>query len=362
MRMKATAGFAVGLLGLVAVGAGVLAQGCGGGSSKTCDVGSESCPCTTGGICNAGLTCASMTCVKLGGTGGTDGGAGGTTGATDPDVACADVSKYCQKLNECAPFLLNVLYGSVDACSTRLKISCKDAFTAPKSGLTATSIAACSAALPAATCSDVIYRKVTACQHKGTADNGVACGTDEQCKTGHCKVSTTSCSVCGDFLQAGMMCLADNDCEPGLICSDDGHCVLPGAGGTACTANQPCTYGYYCTAAGTCAATTNEPGGACVAAGSCNTLLNLFCTTTMSCKNITFVAPGETCGIVGANLVFCSGASCNNPDPTAVTGVCAARAKDGEACGASTANDSGCTTPAVCVAGNCKLPNSAACL
>ncbi|MDB4983384.1 MAG: hypothetical protein JWM82_4136 [Myxococcales bacterium] len=358
MRIKGTAGLVVGVLGLVVVGAGVLAQGCGGGSSSKCDVGSESCPCTSGGICNSGLSCVSKTCVNLSGT---DGGAGGTTGSTDPDVACADVSKYCQKYNECAPLLLKIIYGSLDACSARLKLSCKDGFSAPKSGLTAANIAACSAALPAASCSDVVYRKVAACQYKGTTDNGGACGTGEQCKSGYCAQGTNACGVCADLLKAGNTCDEDSACEPGLICSDDGHCVLPSAGGTACSTNQPCTYGYYCSPGNTCAVATNDPGGACNDPGSCNGFLSLFCSAG-SCKSIIFANAGSTCGAVGSDLVYCSGSDCNNPDATATTGVCAARAKDGEVCGDTTANGRSCQTPALCVSGHCKLPSSAACL
>ena len=68
---------------------------------------------------------------------------------------------------------MKLLYGTVDRCSARFAISCKDAVKAPDSGLTATTIAACMAALPGASCDDVIYRKVTACAIKGTRGNGL---------------------------------------------------------------------------------------------------------------------------------------------------------------------------------------------
>lgn len=56
----------------------LLLAGCDGGSvAATCDIGSESCPCTSGGSCNGALKCFSHTCVNFDGTA----GAGGTSGA-----------------------------------------------------------------------------------------------------------------------------------------------------------------------------------------------------------------------------------------------------------------------------------------
>jgi hypothetical protein len=357
MRAKAAGKIIVGVLGVVLAVSGFVAQGCGGGgASSACTTGSEGCPCTTGGGCDPGLECKSSLCVDLGG-----GGAGTGGNSTDPNVACADITKYCDKLYACAPLLVNIAYGSKDVCATREKISCKDALTAPDTGLTAKSIADCGTALADATCSDVIYRLVPACQVKGKRDDGGACGTDEQCKSGHCTQNDSACGVCAPLVKAGNTCEADADCEAGLICSDDGHCVRPVAGGSACTANQPCTYGYYCNLAGSCVATTDEPGGQCAESGSCNLLLNLFCTAGKTCKSISFAANGATCGAVGSDIVLCGGGDCAG-DPNADTGVCAARAKDGETCGSSSTNGRDCQAPATCVQGHCKTPSSSACL
>ncbi len=51
------------------VGLLLLAAACGGSAQNgtpACDIGAEKCACTSGGVCNPGLTCASSLCVKLG--------------------------------------------------------------------------------------------------------------------------------------------------------------------------------------------------------------------------------------------------------------------------------------------------------
>jgi hypothetical protein len=60
----------------------VTAVACGSSNQQTCPQGTERCPCYANSTCNSGLTCASNTCVSLGGAGGTSGtgGQAGTTG------------------------------------------------------------------------------------------------------------------------------------------------------------------------------------------------------------------------------------------------------------------------------------------
>jgi hypothetical protein len=364
MRMKAPAGFVVGFLGMVVVGVGVLSQGCGGGGGKSCDVGSESCPCTSGNICNSGLTCVSKTCVNLSGGAGSDGGAGGTTGTAGTsgsiDTACASFDAICQKLNTCAPALVKFNYGTVDECVKRFKISCLDASKAPDSGLTAATISACAAALPAATCEDAIYRKVTACEVKGGRSNGMACGTNEQCSTGHCAQADQACGVCAAFVGAGAACSVDEDCEPGLLCSNDSHCVVPGTAGGVCNTNQPCRLGLYCRN-GSCVNGAETPGTTCepTLTASCDLLKGIYCDSTVGkCANLGFAANGDPCGLVAAKFVSCAAGECIYPTADATQGVCGALAGDGAACDATTL----CESPARCLSGHCKLPSSSACL
>jgi hypothetical protein len=374
MRVKTVAGF-VGVLGVVFVAAAMLAQGCGGSSPAACAVGKETCPCTAGGACDTGLTCASMKCVNLvtvdgGGTAGATGTAGGGgaagggtagAGSTDPNVACANLGAICDRFNDCAPLLVTAAYGSVDKCKTRFALSCKDAFTAPDSGLTATSIAACSDALPGASCSDILYRKVSECSAKGTRPNGSACGTNEQCHTGYCAQNAAACGVCAEFIAAGGTCGVDDDCTPGLICSDDLHCVIPGAPGTPCNTNQPCQYGNYCRM-GSCVAAQTTAGGMCTDAGSCEILKGNFCNTSVnSCQTIASAQPGSPCGVVNNTVVICAGGDCIYANAADAAGLCAAPVMDGQPCGGQAANSAGCLAPARCINSRCTLPNSKAC-
>src|SRR5450432_2555224 len=374
MRVKAVAGF-VGVMGVVFVAAAMLAQGCGGSSPASCAVGKESCPCTPGGACDPGLTCASMKCVNLGtvdggGTAGATGTAGGTAGGGGAgtagasggtaEAACANYGAVCQKINDCAPLVVKVGYGTVDKCIARSKLSCMDAFKAPDSGATAATIATCVAAIPAATCEDVIYRTLTACAIKGGRTNGSACGTAEQCMSGHCTNSDVMCGVCADYVGAGSACAVDEDCTPGLVCGGDLHCVTPAVAGSICNDNQPCKVGLYCRN-GSCVNGAETPGATCepTLAVSCDILKGIYCDATLGkCANLGFAPNGDPCGSVSGKLVVCAEGECIKTALTDAQGLCGSLAGDGAACDATTA----CEAPARCVAGHCKLPSSAACL
>jgi len=64
----------------IAVATALAPAACGGSSPASCSQGTERCPCFGNSTCNSGLTCASNTCVSLGGAGGAT-GMGGTTGS-----------------------------------------------------------------------------------------------------------------------------------------------------------------------------------------------------------------------------------------------------------------------------------------
>jgi hypothetical protein len=296
--------------------------------------------------------------VDLGGGAGTGGGNAGTGGGQTAEAMCDGFTGYCAKLNACAPALVKLNYGTVEECSSRFAIACKDAVKAPDSGLTATTIAGCMAVLPDSSCDDLIYRKVAACNVKGTRTNGMACGTNEQCTTGYCSQGAAACGVCSAFVGAGASCQSTDDCEPGLECSSAGRCVVPGAAGTTCSATQPCRYGFFCEA-GSCAATAANAGDTCNAdlLSSCNVLKGIYCNGTGICANIGFAPNGDPCGLVASKFVTCAKGECIYPNDTAIEGVCKALAADGATCNDTTF----CELPAVCVAGKCKLPSSLAC-
>jgi hypothetical protein len=348
MRVRAAVAFVVGALGASAM----LAGACGGGGSS-CTAGQESCACTGSGLCDTGLTCASNRCVNLGTTSGADGGGG------DPTAACSALSAYCQKLNDCAPALVTLAYGTVDECSARLALSCADAVEAPGTGLTATTLAACAAALPGATCPDTIYRAITACRPKGSRANGLACGTDAQCQSGHCAQGDQACGVCAALVNAGDACMVDDDCQPGLVCGGSGACVVPAPAGGACSAAVPCAYGLYCNS-GSCASAEETTGDACVPGlpQSCDLLAGLYCDDqTTLCETLGFGQAGDPCGLVGPVYVLCARGQCAYATAAATEGLCGGFAADGAACGDTTP----CEAPARCISARCALPSSAQC-
>lgn len=361
-RNLAVAIASLGFVATVAVSS-VFSPGC-GSEDDSCAVGKESCACTSGGACDVGLVCASSRCVRLGGS--QDGGASdGAVGSPDtnmslpeaPERACDNLGKLCEKLNACAPAGLQIAYGDLATCTARLKLDCIDGAKAPNTGLTFASAQSCISALATASCEDLLYRNIAACDFKGTRANGMGCGTDDQCQTGRCAKTAAVCGVCAALVKAGNKCGEDEDCEAGLVCSDDDVCVLPAAPGGACTDTQPCQLGYYC-ANNKCVAQASAPGADCDNDEGCDFTKGLFCRTELGkCQNLGFAKSGDTCGFISGSFAVCSaGATCSLSEGQ-LQGVCAAAAKDGEPCSDTTP----CLEPARCVGGRCQLNNSSTC-
>jgi hypothetical protein len=411
MRARAAVGGGVGVLGVVAVlvaaASSLLAEGCGGGGSS-CSAGKEGCACNPSGLCEVGLTCASKRCVNLStidgggagtagagaagtgggmagssaaGTGGGMAGAGsggagtagtgvagagtagtGAGGSADPNAACTPLDAYCQKINECAPLAITLVYGDLAGCKARLKLSCVAQIKLADNGLTPASITACANAVATATCDDLLYRNIPACAPKGSRLAGAACGTGSQCTSTYCAATTATCGICAGLAPAGGDCTVDDDCKPQLVCGGLGLCVTPGGAGAACDDNTPCRYGYYCSG-GTCAAARTTPGAPCTESGSCEILKGLFCNGTV-CARILTAQPGDACGVVGGTSVAaCAAGDCISSDPVndPNSGTCTSLAGDGEACGSAVSTGVDCESPSTCTNGRCALPNGTTC-
>lgn len=363
MTMKS---YSVGLAFAASVAVGLVAgmPGCG---SDSCKVASEGCDCTSGGACDPGLQCLSKKCVRTGGGAGGSGGAsssgsdgaaaggsGGAVASVDWAKVCGEFGqKVCERYNACAPAFVKIGYGEPSKCAERIALDCLEGSRAMDSGVTKAGADACLAAIPGFSCDDILYRKTPACDFKGKRINGGVCGTGDQCQSGRCSRNDQVCGTCGPYLQAGVRCVEDDDCEPGMECSEDNRCVLPSAGGTACSATQPCRYGYYCRN-GTCAATVKEAGANCEDALHCSLPHGLYCNlAARRCQSIGLAAAGSPCGVSQTGVVLCLAGSCR-------AGVCESTARDGEPCGAAAMNR-GCLSPAVCVNGSCRLPNPSSC-
>jgi hypothetical protein len=361
--MTRALGFAA-LMSMLPLAAGL--AGCGDDDSTSCTPGTPACTCTAGGTCNAGLTCAAGKCVNAGGSdaGAVDGppadgpAPDGGPSETDPNVICASMLAYCQRFNECAPYFVGLEFGTVARCAERLKLSCVDAVLAPDSGLTGAAMAACAAALPAASCADLVYNNIAACNFAGTRPVGAACGTNEQCASGRCAKHDSTCGVCAERVADGAACLADLDCLAGRVCNGNDQCVLPAAAGAPCSASAPCGHATDCVA-GTCQASATMAGPACTAQGGCSLAHALYCTPSSVCAAIPLNPPDGACDASTTSPALCAAGTCVLP-PVGDKGVCEGFAADGAPCGEQ-AEDRLCQTPALCIGGRCSVPSSAAC-
>jgi len=293
-----------------------------------------------------------------------------SSSSSSPDQSASDVATaLCNKIDSCAHFYVELAYGSASTCASRLQGEVKDSLNANGTGATPATLEACAAALPGATCDQVLGAGTpAACKPQvGTLADGTACGDNSQCKSTYCKKPANStCGVCGEKAQIGGPCNVAQDCPDGSTCPVglNSVCVNYAAAGANCNGNQPCLPTLVCKN-GTCA-TPDQAGQMCVpmlgGAGSCSAATGYFCNPTNStCQTAALAAAGATCGydIAANSFTLCSAAgSCNVPAGR-TTGTCAAAAADGASC--NPVGGPPCTPPAVCNNGLCTLPTPSTC-
>ena len=236
----------------------------GGIDGGDCQVGSESCDCTSGGACDPGLTCVSEVCVDLsniGGSGGSGGTAGtaGTAGGGDP---AATLNAMVILPNEGAPLMNPTTDDSVTIETTSTETqplmmggvaNVSLPFSAPNANVIAAGIRfgttgpirtvmlpqasgqtnatlAFDMQIPASVCADLanICHDIQ-CYEFAVTDAGQISREnimDVALLCGNCDEPT-----CQDLLPAGscnMQCLGPEDCDEGETCSM-GACVGEGA-------------------------------------------------------------------------------------------------------------------------------------
>lgn len=307
-------------------------------------------------------TTAAMAAVAAVGT-----GACSSSGSNNvsPTQACSDLATaLCNREQACAPFDVQLVYGSVSTCITRAQINCPDAISATGSGTTAADIESCAQAVTSTSCSDLESNNApSACIFAGTLTAGSVCGSDEQCvgPNGYCKVAAgATCGACAAKAAAGGTCAGNDDCQAGLVCpSGGGSCVAPGAAGATCSSAHPCTSPLVCVST-TCTQPA-EAGQACQESAdgqNCDVTQGVVCnTSTMVCSTIGTAAAGAPCGLINGGYTLCSGgATCNL---SGTMGTCGSVAADGAACGGT--SGASCLPPAVCVNDTCTLPNASSC-
>jgi hypothetical protein len=297
-----------------------------------------------------------------------------TRGGGDGPVAasgCEDAIALCTKLNECAPFLIQAIYGNVAGCADRITSLCTEQAGSPGSGMTAGNLAACKAALQTATCIDVFSNSLPACSFRGTLADGSTCGDHSQCASAFCSTGGNLCGICAPKQANGGACPSggNDECQSGLVCGSGKTCVAPGVLGGPCDdKTQPCMGGTFCTTAKTCALTVqagqNCPGGYLSLADG------TYCTgKDVPAAQIATAAVGKECGLApGAGLpaTLCApgGVAACTPLADSINllgvpthGQCAALADDGFTCAASAL----CQAGAQCIAGTCQIPSGKYC-
>lgn len=280
------------------------------------------------------------------------------------EQGCAmEAQEICGKLDACASFWVQLLYGDATTCVSRLTVSCKNDQMVSGTTRTPADMAACAQSVKSASCPDLVASKFpAACQVKpGSLMNGVACGSDWQCESTYCNTNGQACGACGPRAAANGNCTSDDGCVTGLVCAND-KCVAPGGDGASCDpTRQPCRSDLYCTSAGLCAPHVGAGQSCADTDRACDLFAGTACNAfNKICETVGVGQSGGACGIVDRTLTLCvaldacSGATLTQP------GVCASPAADGEACGDSNSGHN-CIAPATCVNGVCRLPSVTSC-
>jgi hypothetical protein len=301
-----------------------------------------------------------------GNTSGPGGGGAGTVEQTCNDIAAVG----CERSSTCTPFLFRVGSGDLSTCVQRSRASCVNAFAAPGTGLTPAAAAPCIAALRSISCTDLLRGATpAACTPiAGTRANGAACFEGSQCMSAFCMVAQgTTCGTCQPRPTAGGPCAANRACGAGLLCNPANVCVAPAQLGSPCSPPMnPCGAGLNCLS-GTCQSAPAAVGAACTATNPCDFLQGVVCGPMMTCIALGSVAAGQSCGVVGMNLVVCTNSNCAGTSATMRQGTCQAYAADGAPC--NTMAGPTCEPGLTCVPssgamgpGTCRRPGQPACM
>jgi hypothetical protein len=270
--------------------------------------------------------------------------------------ACGQfASTFCSRLNGCAPFAAQLLYGDMTTCQSRVMLGCTRDLEVPDTSETTTDMVTCARDAANATCDDLLANNLpTSCQIKpGARLNGEGCGSSWQCMSTHCEKKDGDCGVCAPRAGAAGACSVDEGCTQGLVCAGQ-KCAMPGAMNAPCSDMAPCRANLYCSATSKTCATPLQVSAPCAGdASGCDLRHGLWCNTLIAaprCEMAAVAKGGQSCGIVNGTITICvEGNDCQ--------GACLAPAEDGQQC----SDKVHCLPPANCVGGLCRLPSSAAC-
>jgi hypothetical protein len=193
----------------------------------------------------------------------------------------------------------------------------------------ATQASACSAALGSLTCA--LFTSDTP-----AVANGAPCYIDEDCATGTCNSTASTCpGTCQAYAQLNQSC-ATASCAPGLSC-DASVCKAESAVGGPC----PCQTGLWCDSSGAspvCKAALALGASCSTANDQCNAL-TMCAGTPATCQSFVGLGASCTAGSSPFDSLCGIGYLCDS-----VTSKCVSFPKVGEACG---------TSNPICIASYC---------
>ena len=132
------------------------------------------------------------------------------------DEACGQfATAFCGRLEGCAPFALQILYGDSATCDVaRRRSGCMRDLEVPDTNQTTTDMVACAHDANNASCDDLVANNFPAsCQIKpGVRVNGEGCGSSWQCMSTHCEKTDGDCGVCAPRAAASGACTVDEGC------------------------------------------------------------------------------------------------------------------------------------------------------
>jgi hypothetical protein len=326
-----------------------------------------------------------------------DAGSDGTTIVTDGGSseastitaaqACSDLANArCAKIDSCGGgFGVEVKYGDLATCESRLSAQCVLGLAAPNTGATPANREACSTSIAAEDCPTFLGTDAPdpCVPPAGTLAAGSACGAAAQCQSTYCAIPVGSaCGTCATAPVAGDPCTATGECggRAGLVCAKaTGTCVTAGVANASCDLTHPCAAEYECVRTldagvagsddagisleGKCQLGGTTVGTVCrgnVIDPRCEKSVYLTCED-RACAQDSFADAGAPCGDLDGGAADClAGGSCQN-------GTCVAPAAEGSAC--DTVNGPTCLAPARCigtdndggVTGTCTLVDPSTC-
>ena len=264
----------------------------------------------------------------------------------------------CSYMAGCLPIFLGSQFGDVDTCVSRARLLCEGYAKWPGDSWTAEKFDRCSDQM----------KQITACvgfdglssgpcaTEAGSLANGAACVDSSQCASGWCDrpITPVETSVCGTCRASG--CLPGG-CKAGERCiasSTGARCVQVQAEGGPCTSSPSyCAEGLSCLDS-VCSKSRGE-SEPCTDPADCDWQRELTCIGNV-CRKPNIVEIGAQC--TGgedrcAKGGWCYGAQLTEPR------TCVAPLADGAPCGAGIVG--GCTPPARCASGVCRLPAELTC-